>query len=144
MSRLGRLYTRVEQIRSLERRVASSAVEEAELATEVHTAAYEAHISSGRAALGMGDRAEYTIAQLSREVARQRIAHLDRLRAEREAVLTSAVEAHRESRLSMEQVERLISRSSAEAALEAARREQAQADDRFGSRSAYTAVNSIE
>ncbi len=137
MTRLGRLYARVEQMRSLERRIAAQAVDETIAATTIHTAVHRHAEADSRASFVTGDREQWAIAQAERSSTARRLEHLAHHRKEREATLSYASDAHRESRLMMERVEVIIAKSEAKLALEEGRREQSMADDRFASRAAW-------
>jgi hypothetical protein len=144
MKRLARVYAMVEQTRSLERRVAANAVEDAACAVAIAAAVYEAQVRGGREALAQGERAEWMIAETTREMAERRITRLRAARAECDAALELAAEAHHESRLRMEQMERLLASDEDRQRVEQARQEQAVSDDRFGSRMAWKRAAAAE
>jgi len=135
--RLASLYGMMEQVRSLERRVAANSVDEAACAGVIQTAIRDSHATGGREALAAGNPELWSIAAKSREMAEDRIVRLAKVRMEREVALQQAVHVHRESRLKMEQMERLLERARVATATEDGRREQAVADDRFSSRLAW-------
>jgi hypothetical protein len=143
-ARLARLYRKVEQMRSVERRVAAMHLDDVEVAASMARSAWERELGGGRAALARGDREGWTVAELAGLRLTANLERLAQLRVKREVVLLEAAERHDESRLKMEQVEKLVERRRAEAALEAGRREQAGADDRFGSRLAWVRLGASD
>jgi hypothetical protein len=144
MTRLVRLYARVEQMRSLERRVAAQALDEVVAASSIHTAVQDHATTDIRASFVTGDREQWAIGQAEQRSTARHLESLAGHRKEREAALGSAVDAHRESRLMMERVELIIAKTDAKRALEQDRREQSIADDRFASRAAWTRTKARE
>ena len=137
MKRLGQVYAMVERMRSADRRVAAAELDDAVYAAAIAVALHEAQRSEGRTALGEGDRAAWTIAETARQMMEMRIVRLGSVREELETALAAAAEVHRESRFRLEQMDRLVERAVALRGVDEGRREQAAADDRFGSRLAW-------
>lgn len=137
LSRLTIAYSRMEQMRSLERRVAAGAVDEVACREAIATAAREGHLYAARTAMAVGDREEWTIAETTRGAVEGSIERLAALRVAREETLAEAVAEHRASRLQLEQMERLLERRRTADAVEDGRRQQMGADDRYAARMAW-------
>ena len=144
LARIAKVYGLVERMRSLELRMAADAVSEVEFAAAVAAATRYNQVAGARAALVAGNREEWSVAEVTLRVEEIRMQRLAELRVKREAKLAEAVSLHRESRLEMEQMERVVELKRAAAAIEEGRRTQAMADDRFASRSAWKRMKNDE
>jgi hypothetical protein len=142
LKRIAALYGMLDRMRSVELRMAAAAVEEVERVAAMHHAVSIDQQTCGRAALVTGDRAEWMLSKAAREFAEVRIAQLVDLREARAEVLDAAVIAHRQSRLKVEQIDRVVDRARTAQALDQARRTQAVADDRYASRRAWSQTES--
>jgi hypothetical protein len=131
------VYDLVERMHSLELRVASDAVQEVEFAAAVAAATSYRQAAAAREALVSGNREEWSVAEVTRGVEEIRMQRLAELRLRRERQHAEAVETHRASKRRTEQMERVVERKRASAAIDDGRRDQAAADDRFASRSAW-------
>jgi len=143
LRRLATLYGMVEQMRSLELRVAAGAVDDVVCASAIEALVHRGQVDGGRAAMAAGDREEWSVAETTREVVEARIERLAKLRVVREVKLDEARDAHKTSRLKVEQMERVVERARAEAALVEDRKTQAVADDRFAARGAWTRAKAL-
>ena len=137
VARLASLAVTMERMRSLEVQVARGAVDDVMCSAAIAATIRESQLSDGRDALATGRREAWQVAETTRGVMDRRIERLQQLRAEREAILAEATRVHRVSRLEMDQMERMVEKSRAQAGMEETRRTQAAADDRFASRSAW-------
>ena len=137
LTRLASLYGMVEQMRSLELRVAASAVDDVVLVASIEAAIRQSKIFGARAALAAGDREEWQMAETTREGVEARIERLANLRVERETRREEAALAHSTSRVEMEQLDRVVEQQRDRLALEEARRAQAESDDRYAARLAW-------
>jgi len=144
LARIAKVYGLVERMRSLELRMAADAVSEVEFAAAVAAATRYNQVAGARAALVAGNREEWSVAEVTLRVEEIRMQRLAELRVKREAKLAEAVSLHRESRLEMEQMERVVELKRAAAAIEEGRRTQAMADDRFASRGAWKRMKNDE
>ena len=133
-TRMARLYGLVERQRSAELRLAAQSEQEAAAAHAQESAAWREDRARSRAAVLCGDKAERLVAELSMELRTTQVTHLAALQSARAAVREQAWQAHRQSQLESDQMRRVAERLRSEAAKEADRSAQAQADDRFGSR----------
>ena len=79
----------------------------------------------------------WACAEALRESAELRVVRLGEVQRQREKVALVAIEAHRESRVKTEQMQRVVERVRREEAIVDGRREQAGADDRYAARTAY-------
>ena len=131
LARVVAVYSRMEQMRSLERRMAADAADEIVCKETIAAAARDGYHDAAREAMGAGDREEWAVAVTARGAVEGRIQRLAELRAEREEMLAECVVAHRASRLQLEQMERLLARRRAADAIEDGRRQQLGADDRY-------------
>jgi hypothetical protein len=134
LKRVAQVYGLLERIRAAELSVASGAVLEVEQAKQLEAATYAEHAGVGRAALMLGDRAEWALAHAQQEAARVKTEKLEQVRAARETVRENAVVAYRQSRLESQQVECTLHQERLRLHLESDRREQNAADDRYLSR----------
>jgi hypothetical protein len=137
MARVAQVYGMVERMRSVERRVAANAVDEVVCSEAIQTTVLTSLLGGARDALAAGNREEQQIAETARQRVELGLERLAQMRVERQAVLERVAAEHRESVVAMEQIDRLLERARAAESLEADRREQAVADDRFGSRLAW-------
>jgi hypothetical protein len=138
IARLAGLYGMVERMRSLELRAAAGNLDEVASAQTMQAAVHRSEVSGSRAAFASGDREQWKVAETARALLEIRMARLNKLRAEREVKLDQAAQAYNRSRVRMEQMDRVVERERERLACEAARRAQAEADDRFASRRAWS------
>ncbi len=138
LRRIAKVYGLVERMHSLELRVAADALNDVLCATAVAAATRYQQASSAREALVLGRREEWAVAEVTRTVEEIRMTRLAELRTQREAKVAEAAVVHRASRLQMEQMERVVERKRAVAAIDEGRKTQAMADDRFASRAAWS------
>ena len=137
LERLALLYAMMERMRSIEVQAANTAVEDVVCSTAIAATIREGQIADGRDALSTGRRDAWQVAETTRGVMDRRIDGLQQVRAEREAVLGDASRAHRQSRLEMEQMERMVEKTRAQLVACESRRAQGDSDDRFASRLAW-------
>jgi len=137
LARIAKVYGLVERMHSLELRMASDAVNDVACAAAVAAATSYQQTVSARAALVSGNREEWSVAEVTRSVEEIRMQRLAELKVQREEKLMEATQTHRASRMQMEQMERVVERKRAIAAIDEGRRTQAMADDRFASRAAW-------
>ncbi len=121
----------MEQMRSVELRLAAGAVDEVERATLLETRQQAVQWMRGRAAAVEGDRSEWAIAETTREYGEGRILRLREMKAEREEALGLAVAAHQQSRVRMEQMKSVVERAALARMREETRKAQAASDDRY-------------
>ena len=132
--RIAALYAIVERVRSAEWQLACAGVREVEQLAAMHFDEGRTAEARGRAQLAAGDRAEWLLAEVSREFAQMRLHQLAEPRAAREVLREEAAEAHRESRLRKEQIDQVVSSATKHASAHEARVNQNVADDRYASR----------
>jgi hypothetical protein len=134
LRRLHGLHELVERTHAveLERRV--SEVWETEQAIDRQGTAARSALFDGRAALTLGDRMEWSLAEVRWELARWRCDGLERIRAQREALRAAAQEQYVASRVKSEQMRHVVDGVETRVAIEEDRRSQAAADDRYLSR----------
>ena len=80
VARLAGLYAMVEQLRSLELRVAVGVVDEIACAQSMQAAVHQSEVSGSRAALASGDRASWQVAETARRAIEMRMNRLNKLR----------------------------------------------------------------
>lgn len=114
--------------------VALGAVNEVETALRRQDRIRAEATLAGRAALVAGDRSEWLLEDARQEVAGLNRAGLDRMLAERAALVAPATERFAESRLEHEQVKQLVENARQAAQVDADRRSQAATDDWYLSR----------
>ncbi len=133
LRRLAALYGIVEEIRSLERNRAALAVFVSEqAATQQATVASQA-LQRGRLALTTADRQDALLHEAEREVARFNADQLTAQQRNYELLERAAAEQHRLALLQQDQLETLLRTMRTRIDEQQKRREQAIADDRFGS-----------
>lgn len=137
LERIASLYRMMERIHAIEVQNANGAVEDLLCAVAIATTMRASQIEDARDALATGWREGWQVAETTRGVIDRRMDQLHQIRAEREAELAEASRVHNESRLEMEQMERVVEKTRALAAVVESRRVQADSDDRFASRSAW-------
>ena len=137
-ARLTELYGLVERIDAAAARIAADAVAEAVRLRASEEACDVEQRRLARAALAIGDRAGWLVADSAGEFAEARAASLARMQAQREVVRDQALAVYRASRLKTEQMARMGKGEREAAALEDGRRAQAVADDRYGARLEWT------
>lgn len=143
IDRLASLYGMMEQIRSVELRAATIAVEDAACSTTIALTLRESQIASAREAMATGRREEWQISETARVAVEARIDQLAKTRTDRENARAEAHQIHRQSRLDMEQMERVVAQARVQVAIEVTRRTQAESDDRFASRRAWSRTRRI-
>ena len=134
LERLLNLYKLVEQTRSLELRIAASAVVEVQLAQNGEQGVRVAHRESRAEALLLGDPLGRMIADIGCEASEVRLGILTQLLAQREETRDAAERLHDQSRVKKERIERVAERKRMAVAYEEDRRIQADSDDRYASR----------
>ncbi len=134
LERLLNLYKLVEQTRSLELRIAASAVVEVQLAQSGEQGVRVAHREARTEALMVGDAFGRMIADSGCEASEVRLGLLMQVRAQREETRVAAERLHDQSRLKKERIERVAERKRIAVAYEEDRRVQADSDDRYASR----------
>ena len=134
IKRLLALYEIVEKSRSLELRIAVSAVAEVEQAWNGEEGALAGYRECEVKALKTADPAERMIAQACRDTSLMRLDGLMQIYADREKSHQIAQVLHSESRLMKERIERVTERERLSTEAERARRTQAESDDRYASR----------
>jgi hypothetical protein len=137
LKRLAGLYSKVEHIRSLQLRAATSDVAEVVQAQQNLRDGERRQALEGRSALARGDRAGWSASAVQAQFATQREELLDTMLNTRETAREQAAKAHRTSYQRKEQIDGLVESAIAAAAVIADRREQAGSDDRFLSRRAW-------
>lgn len=140
--RLATLYATIERMRSVELRMAESAVDEALCAAAIAAAVRESQQGNLRDALASGLREEWRIAETAGAANDIRIARLAALRATQETARDEAVMRHRLSRVELEQMDSVVERRRKGETTQQARKEQASSDDRFASRRAWERMKS--
>ncbi len=138
VARLASLYGMIERMRSVELRAAAGEVEDVACSAAIAATVRESQIADARAAIATGCREDWQVAETTRGVVEARIVRLATMRAEREAALAKAAQRHRMSRLTMEQMDSVVDRARMQEAIQEDRRSQAESDDRFASRRAWT------
>ena len=131
LKRLAALYGVVERMRSIELRVKTAAVIEAEQAIEAQRVVMRSAGFDRREALMNGDRLGWSLAETQREIAGWKRERLERIRVEREALRSDAREEYSASRLKSEQMKGVVDSAAARVEVEEGRRAQGAADDRF-------------
>jgi hypothetical protein len=134
LERLLNLYRLVEQTRSLELRIAASAVVEVALAESGEQEIRVGHRESRTEALLVGDAVGRMIADCGCEASKLRLGILTQMLAQREETRDAAERLHDQSRLMKERIERVAERKRMAIAYEEDRRTQADSDDRYASR----------
>ena len=124
----------VERIHAVDLERSTTAVREAEEAIDLQNAAVRSAAFERRAALIVDDRIGWSFAEAQRELAGWRREGLERIRAEREELRTSAQEQYVASRVKSEQMQCAVEGVEAGIAIEEGRRIQAATDDRYLSR----------
>lgn len=140
MTRIARLYAKLEQMRSLELQRATSARNDVECATALQSAVIESLHIDGREALIAGDRVEWKIAETDVSIAERNRDCLHLLLDQRKTQVAEALAAHRAARLQWKQVDCVKGRAEALASAQDDRRTQAAADDRFAARRVWSAM----
>ena len=143
VDRMAAVYGMLEQMRSVELRAATIAVEDVACSAAIAATLRESQIAGAREAMATGCREEWQISETARGVIEARMDRLARVRAEREAALIQAQRVHRESRLSMEQIQRVVDQARLQLSMEETRRTQAESDDRFASRRAWSRAQRV-
>ncbi len=143
LKKLSILYGQVEQIRSAQLRMASSAVDEV-----VQAAAHEISIRQRQSlhahnALTSGGRESWSLSLVQAAVATARQLRLESLRITREDARDQAAAAYRNSRQRLEQMNIVIDKAYTRANLEETRRSQAASDDLFLSRRSWVQTQSL-
>jgi len=131
LQRLVSLYGGIEEMHSVELQRTMAAVQEAKQAIEVQEGTVRQSASHGREALKVGDRMDWKVAQVQRELAEWKQERLQQVRVERERSNEEARRQYIASRLRREQVTHVIDGVAAKVTIEAERRTQAGLDDRF-------------
>ena len=134
MARLVRLYRMVERMDAAEARLAGDAAERVAGLRAAEAKGEREQRELARAALAAGDRGGWAVAASAGDFAAARVVGLAAVQAEREAQRDRTLAVYRASRMRTEQVAGLEEKARREQAVEEARRSQAAADDRFGSR----------
>ncbi len=143
LKKLSILYGQVEQIRSAQLRIASSAVDEVAQATAYEVSVRQRQSAHAHNALMSGDRESWSLSAVQAAVATARQLRLESLRIAREDAQEQAAVAYRNSRQRLEQMNAVIDKASTRASLEETRRSQAASDDRFLSRRAWLEAQSL-
>ena len=142
--RLASLYAVMERIRSAELRDSMIAVDGVACSAAVAKASREERISAGRTAMAAGSRADWEIAETTRGVVETQMIHLAKLRREREAALSVTAAEYRLSRLSKEQMDRVVEQRRLREATKDDKQSQAELDDRFASRRVWMNLKASE
>ena len=137
LRRLNAVYEMVEEMHSVEARMAAAAVAEAQGAIHAEEArTYEARLGE-REALLTDDRVSWSLAIVHEEIAVQRKKLLEPILEEREERSDEARARHLASRLWSERMRSLVENTNTRMTVEEDRRAQAVADDRFLARRAW-------
>lgn len=138
LKRLMSLYGGIEEMHSVELQRTMAEVREAEQAIEAQEGTVRRSASHGREALKVGDRMDWKVAQVQREIAEWKQERLEQVREERERSNEEARSRYIASRLRREQVKHVVDGATAQMEIEAGRRTQAGLDDRFLARRRWT------
>lgn len=134
IDRLAALYQLVETNRSVELRIAASALLEVKQATAREILVRREQARLGRIALLAGEPEALLLASLEGSVAERRGKLLLPLEMERQQSCNAAADAYRLARLQHEQMQLLVANAKNASLIREARQVQAQSDDRFASR----------
>lgn len=137
------LYGLIERMHLSESQMALGAVLEVDRAAHVEEQSRGTLLSEGRQALRSGDNYERSLAEYSSKVCTERILRLAEMRVQREQMRERSRDTHRESRLKLEQVKRVLERAMILTEVEDGRRTQAVSDDRYGSRREWMLAKAI-
>ncbi|QHN03917.1 hypothetical protein FTO74_11460 [Granulicella sp. WH15] len=140
--KLAILYGQVEQIRSAQLRIASSAANEVVQATAYEISIRQRQAAYAHDALTSGDRESWSLSAVQATVATTRQLRLESLRITREDAHEQAAAAYHNSRQRLEQMKAVIDKGYTLASLEELHRAQAASDDRFLSRRAWIQAQS--
>ncbi len=138
LQRLVSLYGGIEEMHSVELQRTMAAVQEARQAIEIQEGTVRRSASNGRDALKVGDRMDWKVAQVQREIAEWKQERLEQVRLERERSNDEARKQYIASRLRREQVKHVVDGATAQMEIEAGRRTQSRLDDRFLARRRWT------
>jgi hypothetical protein len=138
LQRLVSLYGGIEEMHSAELQRTMAAVQEANHAIEIQEGTVHRSDCHGREALKVGDRMDWKVAQVQRELAEWKQERLQQVRVERERSNDEARRQYIASRLRREQVKHVVDGATAQMEIEAGRRTQARLDDRFLARRRWT------
>jgi hypothetical protein len=144
LKRIASVYKLVEQIRSLELKMAADRALEVERAERMAADSLELQESFARTGLIIGDREQWAAGEVMRSASAARLQSLREVRRQREGVRIAAETAYRLSRVESSQVETAAARSAAVEELDRARRAQQAADDRFLSRREWMRLHEVE
>lgn len=131
LQRLVKLYGVVERMRLLELEQTVAALRETEEALSKQEKAQRIAGSDGREALRISDTMSWSVAEMQGETAAWRRLQLNELRVSRTVERDALRRTYLASRLESEQVQHVLSEAIRHDEVERARREQAEADDRF-------------
>ena len=137
MSALGRLaglYRRLERMEAIAAGLAVAAANDAAARRGAEQAYGEQEQAQARTALLGGDRAGWLVAERAGDLSKARVEVLKKVQAGRERSRDAALARYLQSRLKTEQMTVAHERLQAQESVVETRREQAAADDRFGSR----------
>ena len=137
LRRVAGVYALVERMRSAELMAASAALMEAQVALEQEAGAARLVDGSARQALEGGDGVGWSLSRAEQAAAAVRAEGLKSIENQRAGLQMEAAQAHGESRVALEQVDRAIERRREIEAVDQNRRTQAMADDRYLSRRAW-------
>lgn len=143
LRRLAKLYGMVENLHALEVRAAAGAVAEVERAAAQLKATRQAEVKEGRAGLARGSRVEAMAADNAEALHAASRLRMGQLKRERDHAHDAAAAAHRTSRLEKRQIDGVVERVEAAAAMMAGRKAQGTSDDRFLSRRAWTQTKEL-
>ncbi len=138
LKRLAKLYALVEQRNGLEVRAAAVALHDVEQVALTYAADRRLELIAARTALGGGSRIEALAAERTGAAYLAHGALLGRLREDLRSARDQAVHTHRASRVERRQLDGVVERAGTAERIEAGRREQGLADDRFLARREWT------
>lgn len=143
LKRLVKLYDLVERVRAVELHAAESSLDEVKRTRSTEESRQRDLIRDGRAALINGDGFEWMLALKGRSLIETRLRRILEQKLRFEEIRQKAAEAHRMSRLRLEQLQRVVERVQTASAIVEVRRTQALADDRYGARREWIRTKTV-